>query len=526
MAALSQPPRSSRAARLYALLPLVASACGLGLLSYFAPRYLFHQGVPLDDAWIHAVYARELARSGMLAYNPGVAATGETAPLWPLLLAPIHRLAGSVESILVLTKLVGFALHVAACTILGVVLARLDSRRRALAFAAAAIAALHPDLLAASISGMEIPLAELVTAGAVAATVSGSHAALAVSGAAAIGARPELAVMAAVVPALFWARVSARRAATLSGAAALGSLAALVALGLRNRAVSGLFLPATFYAKASTGSPWNAAAQSSGFMGLLGELALVNWVPALAACIACAGFLLVFRPQSAWNRAAAALYLSGALFCAVSFALIPPIDPRAFYHQRYVLPGVAAMVVSVPLLLGAVTGSLARRAGVVVEGVGVAALAALLLIAMPARARHLSNDAQNIDDVQVAFGRALSTAPATDTVWVVDAGASRFFGRPFVVDTIGLNSPALLGDGAQAYLDAHPPAYLDLFPGWSRIESAGLRSMPAIAFEATTAYTVTSAASMRRHILVRCEPPGTTGRYAVRGKRWTFQCSW
>ena len=46
--------------------PLAAAVCGLAALQIAAPAYLFGQGFPLDDAWIHAVYARELARSGVL----------------------------------------------------------------------------------------------------------------------------------------------------------------------------------------------------------------------------------------------------------------------------------------------------------------------------------------------------------------------------------------------------------------------------------------------------------------------------
>jgi len=44
-------------------------------------------GFPLDDAWIHQTYARNLARSGQLAFVPGVPSAGSTAPLWTLLLA-------------------------------------------------------------------------------------------------------------------------------------------------------------------------------------------------------------------------------------------------------------------------------------------------------------------------------------------------------------------------------------------------------------------------------------------------------
>lgn len=39
-------------------------------------------GFPLDDGWIHQTYARNLARSGQLAFTPGVPSAGSTAPLW------------------------------------------------------------------------------------------------------------------------------------------------------------------------------------------------------------------------------------------------------------------------------------------------------------------------------------------------------------------------------------------------------------------------------------------------------------
>jgi hypothetical protein len=44
-------------------------------------------GFPLDDAWIHQTYARNLARYGQFAYVPGQVSAGSTAPLWTLLLS-------------------------------------------------------------------------------------------------------------------------------------------------------------------------------------------------------------------------------------------------------------------------------------------------------------------------------------------------------------------------------------------------------------------------------------------------------
>lgn len=44
-------------------------------------------GFPLDDAWIHQTYARNLVGQGRWEYIRGVSSAGSTAPLWTLLLA-------------------------------------------------------------------------------------------------------------------------------------------------------------------------------------------------------------------------------------------------------------------------------------------------------------------------------------------------------------------------------------------------------------------------------------------------------
>ncbi len=44
-------------------------------------------GFPLDDAWIHQTYARNLATIGQWAFIPGETSAGSTSPLWSLLLS-------------------------------------------------------------------------------------------------------------------------------------------------------------------------------------------------------------------------------------------------------------------------------------------------------------------------------------------------------------------------------------------------------------------------------------------------------
>ena len=61
---------------------------GISLAGFLlASQWMLRLGFPLDDAWIHQTYARNLAQSGQWAFIPGVPSAGSTAPLWSVLLA-------------------------------------------------------------------------------------------------------------------------------------------------------------------------------------------------------------------------------------------------------------------------------------------------------------------------------------------------------------------------------------------------------------------------------------------------------
>ena len=45
-------------------------------------------GFPLDDSWIHAVFARNFALHGEWAFQLGHPSAGSTSPLWTFLLVP------------------------------------------------------------------------------------------------------------------------------------------------------------------------------------------------------------------------------------------------------------------------------------------------------------------------------------------------------------------------------------------------------------------------------------------------------
>lgn len=66
----------------------LAVAAGLAAAGYLvASISVYTAGFPLDDAWIHQTYARNLGWNGEWAYLPGQPSAGSTSPLWTALLA-------------------------------------------------------------------------------------------------------------------------------------------------------------------------------------------------------------------------------------------------------------------------------------------------------------------------------------------------------------------------------------------------------------------------------------------------------
>jgi hypothetical protein len=67
---------------------LIGMLAVLGVFGYVMASAVIHKvGFPLDDAWIHQTYARNLARRGEWAFVPGEPSAASTSPLYTLLLA-------------------------------------------------------------------------------------------------------------------------------------------------------------------------------------------------------------------------------------------------------------------------------------------------------------------------------------------------------------------------------------------------------------------------------------------------------
>jgi hypothetical protein len=468
-------------------------------------------GFRLDDAWIHQVYARGLLADGFLAYNEGVPATGSTSPLWSACLALLRALipgGPSPEALVVGATLAGALLHLVAVGV-GAALALQISGDRLTALVAGGLVALATPLAAAAFSGMEVSLtASLLLLGVRRAAVDQPARAgvwLALAGL----ARPESGVVTLVVLASLARGAAPAARGRVLMTAALPSLAAGLALCAYALWASGAPLPATFYAKSSfqpLDLPARILAAAVGilprippFAAGLGWLFLLGLVPGLGA-------------GTRGGRTGLPL-LAGGAFVIANLAVVDPVDPAAFYHQRYLLPAVPLLLVA--LALGG-RGLALRLPGRLAAAPGLALLALAALgaaaTALP-ESRQLHNDVRNINEVQRALGEWLGERlPPGTRIAATDAGAVRYFSNLPTLDVLGLNTPEML-ETDEEFIRAHPVAALVWMPAWFRPRRPEL--LEVLHSASSRGYGVTSNPRMAQQT-ISVAAPEAGARGAVR----------
>lgn len=146
----SNPDVTLTPRQIFTLLVLTLASVVLYLVSS-ALYYRF--GFPLDDAWIHQTYARNLAWRGEWAFLPGQLSGGSTSPLWTMLLSIGYWLH---LPFFVWTYLLGAAFLWGAAWLGEMLLRRLLSFYRPAFPWFGAFLALEWHLVWAAVSGMEI----------------------------------------------------------------------------------------------------------------------------------------------------------------------------------------------------------------------------------------------------------------------------------------------------------------------------------------------------------------------------------
>ncbi len=401
---------------------------------------------PVDDAWIHQVYARSLVREGALAYNPGRPEAGFSSLLWVLSSVPAQLAAKVGLPIALGAKLTSLAWAVAAAAGLGRVALALGASRVA-SLATVALAALSWGNAFAAVSAMEASLALACCAWGVAFHLERRALGAGLWLGAACLARPECAVVA-----LATAEGRVKRALAAGAPVALACAAwAAVTWSITRHP-----LPNTFYVKSQH---VDLAANAGVFAR---DVLSGAGVPhALVAGPLAALALYARRSRGAWLVASAAAL--GVLGVALSRPLFAGVT---FFQLRYFLPFsmLAAPLAGLGLdALGARAGERARRGAL-------AAGAVFLLAGAPSLAWSYRTHCAEVRALhtQVAWDVARE-APAGARVAVEAAGAMRYLGEREVVDLYGLNLAAVAfarGNRARTCAIVGAGASLVAVPPW------------------------------------------------------------
>lgn len=438
-------------------------------------------GLPLDDAWIHLVYARSLAGMHGFAFIPGQAEAGFTSPLWAMILAPLFwiRLPWDV-SLVLMVKVVGVACSFAAA-VFG---CRLGEKLAGLGAGAVlgAMLVIDPWLAFGAVSGMEVPLALATCLAAFSYLAQGRFRPAGIAFALALWSRPEMFVVVALsVFVLAWSqRGDSRLRGTLRDLAGPPGIALALFL-LYCVVVTGRFLPPAFYLKHQEAGWFSSFADVRAVF--VDQLFDYPWLFAGSGLVAFGlGAMRLLRPQPAGADARAvriALIAAGPVWMLAIAWAHRVNEPLAFYWHRYLDAGIGLVFVPIAVGLWSALAALLRfvrrapsQAGSdKAQALLAMPLLALALYTLPAKlerdAEQAAWGAENIQglQVQVALWLAHHSEP-NDWIATHDPGAICFLsGRP-VIDMLGINTHRVLVEGLPAVLRTHRPRYLAIIPAW------------------------------------------------------------
>jgi hypothetical protein len=458
-------------------------AAAVGLAAYYTivAGRVTAPGLPLDDAWIHLQFARNLGTGHGFSYNPDVPSSGSTAPLWTLLLAvpALFRIDLPAAA-----KVLGVVLTIAAALVVRQIVALLTRSRLGATTAGLAVVS-SARFTWASLSGMEVPLYCTLAALSLLAYLrelrSGRTRFWPWIAALAGTARPEVFIFVPVLAAHWawshWKTHGWRAAVRPCVAAGAVVLAWLVF----NYSTGGRPLPATFYAKsggvglmsAIAQGQWHDAARFAFSQPVEYLNILLKWTDEQSPFLMLAwlvGALVLggALPMAGADLRGGAILVALFLLAALVKGAFVPAPPLLAQNGRYIDHALILyfMIASVGF---AYLWTATRTHW------AVAAFVAVTLVRLVSQdvkfAPRYAAEVKNINDLQVVAANWVHAHTTPDAVIATnDIGALGYFGQRTLVDTEGLISPDSLPhrrDRTMAeYLEEKKPDLLIIFPGW------------------------------------------------------------
>jgi hypothetical protein len=436
------------------------------------------RGFPLDDAWIHQVYARNLGTRFEFAFFAGQPSTGSTSPLWTILLSLGYLLRIDFRVWMYWLGIVLFALNAMVAARLSTIQVSSfqfpvseSSALRLSSFVVPLFLLLEWHLVWSAVSGMEILLFIFLSLILVERFYArGQSWMLGLIAGLLTLTRPEGIVLSALV---FLGMGTQRRLSDL-GFGVLGLGISVAPYLLFNLATSGTLLPNTFYAKAAeyaelfVRAPFIVRWLELLWMPFVGAQILL--VPGLVYCVA------QFVMKRDWL---ALIPLAWILLLPALYALRLPVT---YQHGRYEMPVIPFIVI---YGLGGTFALFERLKSWVIRVTWEISIAVTLVAFWLLGAAQYSTDVAIIDCEMVQTARwVAANVPADAIVAAHDIGAlGYFYHRPFI-DLAGLVSPEVIPfirdeNRLRDYLFARNVTFVVVFPNWYATLADDPRFVPA-----------------------------------------------
>jgi hypothetical protein len=411
-------------------------------------------GFPIDDAWIHQVFARNLFQRGEFSYNPGQPVAGSTSPLWTMLLAPGYAFDGFYS-----WWAYGLGILFLALTAREVFLiTHWLGKNSGAAWGAALFTLFEWRMAWAGASGMETllftfgslflarfcltwffpPRRDFKDTGLVPFIFSARFfVLLGVVGGLLMLVRPEGVILLGLIALeLGWQRrrnwkVLAQCWLLIGG----GWLIVGLPYGLFNYALSGSVLPNTFGAKSGFYGDLSLEGLANYFANGLRELLLAGPVLLLLP-----GLLFCYRDIKRGSLDWRPLVWPPVLF--VLYALRLPVT---YHHGRYLMPLIPFIIIYGIIGTAGLVGWLRSQRLPVVARVVPLLLALGLGFGWINGGLSYQSDVKVINLMQVQVGRWLAeNTPPEAVVATHDIGAITYFSHRKLVDTAGLVNPEFI----------------------------------------------------------------------------------
>ena len=451
----------------YLFILAIASISLYGFLSVSGPQFTF----PLDDAWIHQAYARNLANNSEWAYISGERSTGATSTLWVFILA----IGYLVKMDPIIWSTILGALILSGIAVTGWKLATYylpDLDDKAMLFPMMIVFEWH--LLWAALSGMEtllfsflvsLLLARLLIKNAGKNYHFNDWAINTLILAALTLTRPDgLSLIGPFLIFIWLSNFKRSEKRKTIFALFIGLLIILAPFLSFNYSISGTIFPNTLYAKQAEYSALLQTPLITRYLTLL-KLPLVG-----IGSMFLPGFFYIsinhFR-QKKWGLPVVSFWI---LAFILLYALRLPLD---FQHGRYIMP-----VMPIYLIVGAIGSHIALRKILyprwrkIISKVGsISATIVLLVFWILGRNAYL-NDTQFINSQMIKSARWIDSNLDPDALLAAhDIGALGYITQRSIIDLAGLISPELIPflrdeEKLAEYLDEKNVEYLLVFPNW------------------------------------------------------------